>query len=140
MNPLCPRCGASGSIKFGRFYRSEDSQSIQRYWCTACSKCHSSATHTPTYRQKRRRLNRLIEMDIGSSTAQRVLRLNTDVIVKPLPEKWFFSPRKRARKPRSGWNEMARSTRCSGTCQQQRSQPVRSLPRIMLRSLTNSLN
>ena len=33
MNPNCPRCGASGVIKYGRFYRAEDAQSIQRYRC-----------------------------------------------------------------------------------------------------------
>jgi len=71
MNPHCPRCGAGCSVKFGRYHRYDDAQSIQRYRCKACNKCHSSATHAPTYRQKRRRLNRLIEWDIGSSTSQR---------------------------------------------------------------------
>ena len=71
MNPNCPRCAASGVIKHGRFNRAEDAQSIQRYLCKACGKTFSSATFTPTYRQKRRRLNRLIEADIASSTAQR---------------------------------------------------------------------
>ena len=33
MNPSCPRCGASGVIKYGQFYRAEDAQSIQRYRC-----------------------------------------------------------------------------------------------------------
>ena len=71
MNPHCPRCAAQCTIKYGRFHRAEDAQSIQRFRCKACDKCFSTATFTPTYRQKRRRLNRLIEMDIASSTAQR---------------------------------------------------------------------
>ena len=71
MNPNCPRCAASGVIKHGRYQRTEDAQSIQRYRCKACGKTLSSATFSPTYRQKRRRLNRLIEADIASSTAQR---------------------------------------------------------------------
>ncbi len=71
MNPPCPRCGAGCSVKFGRYLRREDVQTIQRYRCNQCGKCHSSATHAPTYRQKRRRLNRLVAMDIASSTAQR---------------------------------------------------------------------
>lgn len=71
MNPHCPRCGAQGCVKHGRFHRFDDAHSIQRYRCKACGKGYSSATHTPTYRQKRRRLNRLIEMDICSSTSQR---------------------------------------------------------------------
>ena len=104
MNPLCPRCGASSSIKFGRFYRSEDSQSIQRYRCTACSKCHSSATHTPTYRQKRRRLNRLIEMDIGSSTAQRRIAIKHGCDRKTVARKVVFLAQE-ARKKTAQWLE-----------------------------------
>ena len=71
MNPDCPRCGAKGSVKHGCFHRCDDAQLIQRYRCKSCGKCHSSATHAPTYRQKRRRLNRLIEMDISSCSSQR---------------------------------------------------------------------
>ncbi len=71
MNPDCPRCGAGCSVRHGQFYRHDDAQTIQRYRCNECGKCHSSATHTPTYRQKRRRLNRLIEQDIVSGSPQR---------------------------------------------------------------------
>ena len=60
MKPFCPRCEARCSVKYGRYHRNDDAQFIQRYRCKACGKCHSSATHVPTYRQKRRRLNRLI--------------------------------------------------------------------------------
>ena len=75
MNPLCPRCGAGCSIKHGFYHRAEDSQSIQCYRCKACGTCHSSATHSPTYRQKRRRLNRQIEADLASSTSERRIAL-----------------------------------------------------------------
>ena len=71
MNPNCSRCASSRVIKDGRYHRAEDAQSIQRYRCKDCGKGFSSSTLTPTYRQKRRRLNRLIESDIASSTAQR---------------------------------------------------------------------
>ncbi len=71
MNPLCPRCGAGCSVRHGRFYRKDDAQTIQRYRCKACGKCYSSATYTPTYRHKRRRLNRLVEIDIVFGTGQR---------------------------------------------------------------------
>ncbi len=76
MNPSCPRCGAGCSVKYGRYRRADDAQSIQRYRCNQCTKCFSSATFTATYRQKKRRLNRLIEMDIASSTAQRRIAKN----------------------------------------------------------------
>ena len=71
MNPLCPRCGRSRSIRHGVFYRADDAQSIQRYRCRDCGKCHSSATHAPTWRQKRRRINCLIELDLASGVSQR---------------------------------------------------------------------
>ncbi len=71
MNPDCPRCGAGCSIRFGRYRRADDAQLIQRFRCKTCGACHSSATTTPTYRQKRRRLNRPIEVDISCSTSQR---------------------------------------------------------------------
>ena len=58
-------------MKFGQFYREDDAQTIQRYRCKACGKSHSSATHTPTYRQKKRRLNHLVEKDIVSGSSQR---------------------------------------------------------------------
>jgi len=90
MNPTCPRCGAGCSVKFGRYHREDDAQSIQRYRCNKCGKCHSSATHTPTYRQKRRRLNRLIEMDIASSTAQRRIALKHRCARKTVARKIIF--------------------------------------------------
>ena len=71
MNPQCPSCGTGRSIRYGYYHRQDDAQTIQRYRCKKCGHCHSSATHSPTYRQKRRRLNHQIEADIGSSTSQR---------------------------------------------------------------------
>lgn len=71
MNPNCPRCGAGCSIRFGRFFRADDTRFVQRYRCTTCKKCFSTATFTPTYRQKRRSLNPLIHEDIASCTSQR---------------------------------------------------------------------
>jgi len=90
MNPLCPRCGAGCSRKHGRYHRFDDAQSIQRYRCTTCGKCHSSATLTPTYRQKRRRLNRLIELDIASSTSQRRIAMNHGCARKTVARKIVF--------------------------------------------------
>ena len=90
MNPICPRCGAQCSAKFGHYLRKDDAQRIQRYRCLACFKCHSSATHTPTYRQKRRRLNRLIEMDIASSTSQRRIAIKHKCDRKTVARKIVF--------------------------------------------------
>ena len=104
MNPLCPRCGASGSIKHGRYQRFDDAQSIQRYRCPSCGKCHSSATHTPTYRQKRRRLNRIIEMDIASSTSQRRIAIKHGCARKTVARKIVFLAQE-ARKKTAQWLE-----------------------------------
>jgi len=90
MNPLCPRCGAGCSVKFGRYHRHDDAQSIQRYRCRLCGKCHSSATSTPTYRQKRRRLNRLIEVDIASSTSERRIAIKLGCTRKTVARKIIF--------------------------------------------------
>ena len=90
MNPLCPRCGAGCSVKYGRYRRDDDAQSIQRYRCNACLKCHSSATHVATYRQKRRRLNHLIEWDIASSTAQRRIAIKLGCARKTVARKVAF--------------------------------------------------
>ena len=90
MNPACPRCGAKCSAKFGHYVRKDDAQTIQRYRCMACLKCHSSATHTPTYRQKRRRLNRLVEMDIASSTSQRRIAIKHKCDRKTVARKIVF--------------------------------------------------
>ncbi len=90
MNPICPRCGAKCSARFGHYLRKDDAQVIQRFRCMACFKCHSSATHTPTYRQKRRRLNRLIEMDIASSTSQRRIAIKHKCDRKTVARKIVF--------------------------------------------------
>lgn len=102
MNPPCPRCGAGCSVRHGRFRRHEDAQSIQRYRCKACGKCHSSATHTPTYRQKRRRLNRLIEVDISCSTAQRRIAIKLGCNRKTVARKIVFLA-EQARQKTAAW-------------------------------------
>jgi len=104
MNPLCPRCGAGCSVKHGRYHRFDDAQSIQRYRCTVCGKCHSSATHVPTYRQKRRRINRLIEMDLCSSTSQRRIAIKHGCTRKTVARKVAFLA-EQARKKTALWLE-----------------------------------
>ena len=102
MNPNCPRCGAGCSVKYGRYHRYDDAQSIQRYRCSSCGKHHSSATHAPTYQQKRRRLNRLIEMDIASSTAQRRIAIKHGCDRKTVARKIIFLAQE-ARKKTAAW-------------------------------------
>ena len=102
MNPNCSRCASSRVIKDGHFYRAEDAKSIQRYRCKACGKCFSSSTSTPTYRQKRRRLNRLIEADIASSTAQRRIAIKLGCARNTVARKIAFLA-ERAREKTEAW-------------------------------------
>lgn len=102
MNPLCPSCGAGCSVKHGRYHRHDDAQSIQRYRCKSCFKCHSSATHVATYRQKRRRLNPLIEWDVASSTAQRRIAKKLRCTRKTVARKVAFLAQE-ARKKHQRW-------------------------------------
>lgn len=93
-------------MKYGRYHRDDDAQSIQRYRCKACKKCFSSATFTPTYRQKKRRLNRLVEMDIASSTAQRRIAIKHGCDRKTVARKVEFLAQE-ARKKTAAWLEAA---------------------------------
>ena len=102
MNSNCSRCASSRVIKDGHYYRVEDAQSIQRYRCKTCGKCFSSSTSTPTYRQKRRRLNRLIEADIASSTAQRRIAIKLGCARNTVARKIAFLA-ERAREKTEAW-------------------------------------
>lgn len=60
MKRLCPNpiCACPDFIiKDGTFKRWEDSKTIQRFRCKNCGTRFSNATFTPTYRQKKRRIN-----------------------------------------------------------------------------------
>ena len=89
-------------MKFGRYYRRDDAQSIQRYRCNACSKGYSSATFSPTYRQKRRRLNRLAEVDISCSTSQRRIAIKHRCTRKTVARKIVFLA-EQARQKTAAW-------------------------------------
>ena len=102
MSPLCPRCGAGCSVKHGRYPRDDDAQSIQRYRCKTCAKTFSSATFTATYRQKRRRLNRSIQVDIASSTSQRRIAIKHGCTRKTVARKVAFLAQQ-AREKTAAW-------------------------------------
>ena len=89
-------------MKHGRYHRDEDAQSIQRYRCKRCTCTFSSATFTPTYRQKRRRLNRVIRLDMASSTAQRRIAIKHGCTRKTVARKVEFLAQ-RARATTAKW-------------------------------------
>jgi len=84
VNTQCPRCDASRSsiVRDGFYYRADDSKQIQRYQCKQCAKKFSAATHKPTYRQKRRRINSTIRHAFAFNMCQRDIALLTRVNVK----------------------------------------------------------
>ncbi len=73
MKPSCPKCLACPKhiSKFGSFYRTSDSQTIKRFKCNSCLKHFSSATFSPCYKQKRRRLNNALRNNLCSSMSMR---------------------------------------------------------------------
>ena len=89
-------------MKHGRYHRDDDAQSIQRYRCKACAKTFSSATFTATYRHKRRRLNRSIQVDIASSTSQRRIAIKHGCTRKTVARKVAFLAQQ-AREKTAAW-------------------------------------
>ena len=69
----CPRCVAprSSLVRDGFYHRADESKSIQRIRCKACGKRLSNATFTPTYRQKRRRINETVRFCFASNMCPR---------------------------------------------------------------------
>ena len=57
--------------KDGFFYRRDDSRKIQRFQCSHCLKKYSSALFTLEYRQKKRRMNRVIRNELASGISLR---------------------------------------------------------------------
>jgi len=84
VNLTCPRCAANRThlVRDGFFLRADDSKKIQRFQCKLCRKKFSAATHKPTYRQKRRRINETIRLAFAFCMCQRDIALLTGVNVK----------------------------------------------------------
>lgn len=95
MRPSCPNfefCSLKGSTvrRSGRFYRTSDSQWIQRYACTRCKKVFSSATFQPCYRQKKRHQNELIRRIYASTGSLRRTAINLGLNRKTVVRKFHF--------------------------------------------------
>lgn len=80
MKRLCPdsECFAKNPgppllplVRKGRYFRSSDGQWIQRYLCRSCLRTFSSATSLPVYRQKKRKLNSVLDRLFSSCVSQR---------------------------------------------------------------------
>ena len=64
-------CCKENAIKYGKFRRSSDSQTIQRYRCKTCQKSFSQASYHPAYYQKKRQINTPLMMLLGSTMSMR---------------------------------------------------------------------
>lgn len=91
MKNLCPNhlVGCPGNIiRDGYFKRQEDSKLIQRLRCRSCGARFSAATHTPTYRQKKRRINSHLAKLLSSNVSMRrsawILRVNRKTVERKL--------------------------------------------------------
>ena len=82
--PQCPRCAGSPAniVRDGHYHRADDSKFIQRFQCKDCGKKFSAATHKPTYRQKRRRINSTVRFCFASNMCPRDIAEMVGVNVK----------------------------------------------------------
>ncbi len=82
----CPRCDAprSSLVRDGFYHRADDSKSIQRIRCKDCGKKFSNATFTPTYRQKRRRINETVRFCLASNMCPRDIAELVGVNIKTI--------------------------------------------------------
>lgn len=93
MRPYCIKCEMSSKsgfniVLFGRFYRTSDSQWVQRYRCKSCKSSFSTATHHSCYRQKKRNKNGILRKILCSGVSQRraarILSLHRVTVAKKL--------------------------------------------------------
>jgi transposase-like protein len=92
----CPHCSLSKDFVYdartislhGRFYRTSDSRSVERYRCLVCRKTYSKATYDPCFRQKKRQKNSMVfELQASGVSARRtarLLRLNRKTVARKL--------------------------------------------------------
>jgi transposase-like protein len=94
----CPHCKPKQAenelrtnvVCFGSFVRAIDQKRHQRYRCKRCGRTFSSATFSPSFRQKKRHLNGFIMMYLASGVSQRRLALNLRVNRKTIVRKLEF--------------------------------------------------
>lgn len=77
-------------MRYGSYYRSSDSRHIQRFLCKNCGKHFSSATFSACYRQKKRRLNEPLRVQLCSGISIRRLALLHGVTRKTVARKLKF--------------------------------------------------
>jgi transposase-like protein len=106
---LCPAAGcrkirrrkldpAGGKVvRFGFFFRADDSRRVQRYLCRRCGRHFSAATLSDTYRQKKRRINEAIRIHLVSKTGLNRTAVHVKVNPKTVARRLKFHARKARR-------------------------------------------
>jgi transposase-like protein len=94
----CPRCPEQTSqcpkiVRKGHFFRKSDSRYIRRYQCLSCGKHFSTATFSPAYRQKKRRINDPLKKLLVSRGSKRRAALLLGVNRKTITRKLKFLAR-----------------------------------------------
>jgi transposase-like protein len=96
MRPACPHCEKRADyvhdfrtiVRHGRFHRTSDSKSIERFKCLSCKKTFSKASKDPCYRQKKRQKNgdifELKASGVSGRRIARLLRLNRKTVARKL--------------------------------------------------------
>mgnify|MGYP000328930983 FL=1 len=89
---VCPYCGAGETFikKAGRYTRSSDGETIQRFFCRRCSRHFSQATSDPCFRHKKRHLHRDIFERLASGQTQRRIALVKKIARKTVVRKMLF--------------------------------------------------
>jgi len=77
-------------VKDGRFYRHDDSRTIQRYKCKICLTRYSHSTHTLEFAQKKRRLNKVIKFNLASGMSMRACAYNLNLARKTIERKFVY--------------------------------------------------
>ena len=89
-NKECPTCKKRDKVhRHGKFRRSSDCQSVQRFNCCRCKKTFSYATTDPECWQKKRRINYPLQWALASNVSQRraaiMLNVSRSTVARRLP-------------------------------------------------------
>ena len=95
VNTQCPRCAAplSDFVRDGTYFRADDAKYIQRFRCRRCKKKFSAATFKPTYRQRKRRINRTVRFALASNMCPRDIAELVGVNVKTIAARLIWQAR-----------------------------------------------
>ena len=103
-NPHCAAAPDSGRIvRYGSFFRKSDSKQITRFLCRTCHTHFSSATFSPCFGQKKRRINAPLRQLLCSGVSQRRAAWILKVNRKTVARKFLFLAAQAREKQKKLW-------------------------------------